>query len=64
MQHAYGMRKIIKFFMKKLNGKRTCVRAVDGLIKNWVVVWGVDCVVWTAPVRGPGEQVNEPTCCI
>jgi len=20
--------------------------------------------VWTAPVTGPGEQGNEPTCCI
>jgi hypothetical protein len=58
------MRKISKILMRKLYGKRTFVRAVDGFIKNWEVGWGVDCVVWTAPVTGPGEQGNEPTCCI
>jgi hypothetical protein len=43
MQHACGMRKISKILMRKLCGKRTCLRAVDGLIKNWEVGCGVWC---------------------
>ena len=41
MQHAYGMRKISKILMRKLCGKRICVRAVDGLIKYWEVGCGL-----------------------
>jgi hypothetical protein len=36
------MRKKSKIMMRKLCGKRKCVRAVDGHIKNWEV--GVDCI--------------------
>jgi len=41
MQCACDMRKICKILMKKLYGKRTCVRAVDGHIKNWEVGCGL-----------------------
>jgi hypothetical protein len=34
MQHACGMRKISKILMRKLYGKRTCVRAVEGILKT------------------------------
>jgi hypothetical protein len=45
--------------MRKLYGKRTCVRAVEGILK--IGRWGG---VWTAPMTGPGKQGNEPKCCI
>jgi len=41
IQHAYGMRKLSKILMRKLYGKRTCVRAVDGHIKYWEVGCGL-----------------------
>jgi hypothetical protein len=35
------MRKISKILMRKLCGIRTCVRAVDGHIKNWELGCGL-----------------------
>ena len=41
IQHACGMRKISKILIRKLYGERTCVRAVDGRIKNWELGCGL-----------------------
>jgi len=40
--------------MRKLYGKRTCVRAVDGLIKYWEVGCGL--YQWLALVNGEMNQ--------
>jgi len=41
MEHACGMRKISKILVRKLCGKRTHVRVVDGHIKYWEVGCGL-----------------------